>query len=66
MLAPEEKLKRAAMSFGAWQKRASQTKTMQDRIKFVHAETALGMAAQAFFKNFEKEQRREKRRGNKS
>jgi len=66
MLAPEENLKRAAMSFGAWRKRANQTKTMEDRIKFVRAETALGAAAQAFFENIEKEQRREKGRGNKS
>ena len=66
MLNPEEKLKRAAISFGAWRKRANKSKTMPDRVKFVHAETALGMAAQAFFENFEKEQKREKRRGNKS
>jgi hypothetical protein len=66
MLSPETKLRRDAISFGAWRKRAHKTETLSDRIKFVHAETALGMAAQKFFEANEKELRREKRRGDKS
>lgn len=67
MLSPEERLKRAAMSFGAWRERANKTKTMPDRIKFVHAENDLEKAAQAFFEQIKMEEdRRVKRRGNKN
>ena len=55
MLSPEEELHRTAMSFGAWQKRAHSTKTMEDRIKFVRAENALGQAAIAFYVSIQKE-----------
>jgi len=66
MLTPEDRLKRAAMSFGAWRERAHGTKTMSDRIKFVRAENMLGRAAQEFFETMQKEQRRDARRRNKS
>lgn len=66
MPSPEEKLKRAAMSFGAWRERANKTKTTADRIRFVHAENALGRAAQAFFEQVVKETPRVTRRGKKS
>jgi hypothetical protein len=64
VLTCEEKLKRAAMSFGAWREKAN--KTTADRIRFVHAENALGQAAQAFFEKMVKETPRVKRRGKKS
>jgi len=66
MLSPEQKLIRAAMSFGAWQERANATKTTADRIQFVHAETALLSAAQALHKAVQKERPRGKTRRNKS
>jgi hypothetical protein len=66
MLSPDEKLRRAAMSFGAWRERAHKSKTPADRIKFIHAENALGSAAQAFFEAVEKERRHDKGRGSKS
>jgi hypothetical protein len=66
VLTCEEKLKRAAMSFGAWREKANTSKTTADRIRFVHAENALGQAAQAFFEKMVKETPRVKRRGKKS
>jgi len=65
MLSPEERLKRAAISFGAWRDRANKSGKMPDRIKFVHAENALGLAAQKFFENTVKEQKRDPRRRSK-
>lgn len=59
----EEKVLRAALSYGEWRERANRTKNMKDRIKFVHAETRLGMAAQALFEATEGQRRESKRRG---
>lgn len=49
MLDPNKKLHRAALNFGRWRETAHRTQTLKDRIQFVHAETRLGMAAQAVF-----------------
>jgi len=62
MLSLDVQLRRAALNYGKWQKKAKESQTMKDRIRFVHAETKLGMAAQAVF---EKEQKREARGRNK-
>lgn len=65
MPSPEEQLKKAALSFGAWRERANKSQTMPDRINFVHAEHALGLAAQKFFETTVKEKKRDARRRNK-
>lgn len=49
MLSPEQKLIRAAMSFGAWQERARRTKVPDDRRKYMQAEVSLLLAAQELF-----------------
>lgn len=49
MLSPEQKLIRAAMSFGAWRLKASLSLKIEDRVKFIKAETALLEQAQTFY-----------------
>jgi len=63
MSALENKLFKAAVNYGKWQKKARESKTLKDRIQFVHSETRLGTAAQAIFER--EERRRDARRGNK-
>jgi hypothetical protein len=49
MLRAEQKLIRAAMSFGAWRERAESPKLKTDRKKFIRAELTLLLAAQELF-----------------
>lgn len=53
MLSPEQKLIRAAMSFGAWRLRAESPRLKTDRKKFIQAELALLLAAQELFETQE-------------
>jgi hypothetical protein len=48
----EMALKDAAISFGFARERASKPTDIKDRIAFVHAENALGQAAQVYFERF--------------
>ena len=54
MLSPKENLVRAALNFGKWREKAHRTKTLKDRIQFVHSENRLGMAAQALYEDQER------------
>lgn len=62
----EARLLRAALRFGAWREQASRTKEPEDRSRFVRAELVLGLAAQAFFEEALREERRVKIRRKKS
>lgn len=61
-MTPEQKLFRLAIKFGKAQEVAHRTKDMKDRIRFVHAENALGQAALALYQEHKKELSREARR----
>lgn len=52
MLTPDEKLKRAAISYSAWYYKARKSKAMEDRKKFVRAENEMGFAALAVYKHY--------------
>lgn len=62
----EQKLYRLAIRFGRAQEIANKTKDMKDRIRFVHAENALGLAALALYQEHKKELHREARRRRKN
>lgn len=65
MISPEQKLIRAAMSFGAWRLRAESPRLKTDRKKFIQAELSLLLAAQELFET-QKGSRDGKTRRNKS
>ena len=54
MRSPQQRVLQAARNYGKWRERANRTKTMKDRIQFVHSESRLGMAAQALYEDEER------------